>query len=258
MTIADAETADASHVADMPRIVVRPTDGAGAELAAPTAFRAPIDTTVELGREADIAVGVDPHDAGISRVALTVRATPNGWQLRMPNRNGAVIHAWAQPPVWVSGGGSFDSAWPRIAVRLTGSDPDAILHWVLLEYDPFATLAHTRAHTDTTVTVYADRPDPLTAPQLDALTELFNEHLMWPPSLGPKADSLKRVARRLGVGQTAVSLRLQGAQDRAYQLGSPTQVGVTEPDYFYTLVRHGFVPWPTERCKATGIDLQLD
>ena len=94
----------------------------------------------------------------------------------------------------------------RVAAHRGPADrigPDAILHWVLLEYDPFATLAHTRAHTDTTVTAYVDRPDPLTAPQLDALTELFREYLAWPPALGPKADNLMRVARRLGVGRPA-------------------------------------------------------
>ena len=239
-----------------PRVVVRPTDAAGQPLADAVAVTLAIGDAIELGREADLAVGVHPKDPGISRVALRVEPTALGWRLRIANRNGAVVHPWAQPLTWLTGGASYDIAWPRVAVRLTGADPDAVLHWVLLEYDDYADVARGIPDVTATATVHADRPDALTESQRDALDVLFAEHREWPPRLGPVPDSLKRVARRLGVSQAAVYQRLQGAQQKAYQLGSHPQLGVTEPDYFYALTRHGYLGWPTERVPADDRTVQ--
>ena len=233
-----------------PRVVVRPTDAAGRALADAVAVTVGFGDALELGREADLDVGVDPKDAGISRVALRVEPTALGWRLRIANRNGAIVHPWAQPPAWLTGGSAYDIAWPRVAVRLTGADPDAVLHWVLLECDDYADVARSIPDVSSTATVHADRPEALTTSQRDALDVLFAEHREWPPRLGPTPDSLKRVARRLGVSQAAVYQRLQGAQQKAYQLGSHPQLGVTEPDYFYALTRHGYLGWPSEHCPA--------
>ena len=236
------------------RVIVRPTGPDARPLADPVAVTIGEGRVLEVGRGADLGAGLDPDDPGISRVALQVSVTPAGWHVAVTNRNGAVLHPWGQQSIWQSGGPRpVTVQTPRLAVRLTGADPEKLLHWVLLECDRFAALLDVPAPVG--VTVALGRPDPLTVAQMQAVQTMFAAHLAWPPVLGPVPLTLESTGRRLGVTDGAVSQRLQGAQQRAYQLGAPPQIGVTDPDYVHVLVAHGYLPSPTDHVDALELDL---
>jgi hypothetical protein len=196
---------------------------------------------VVVGREGDLPLGVDPEDGGVSRTALTVVASEQGWQIDNSNRNGAVLHPWGlavslAPPHLV-----LD--WPLIAVRVVGSD-HAHQHWVLLE-------SHVRHDADPPVlpgpgaaTARSDPPKPLTAAELEALWTVFADVLSWPPQLPAVPLQLKQAARRLRITESGVQLRLEGAQKKALALGLPRPVRLTEPDYLHVLVGAGYLTPP--------------
>lgn len=237
------------------RVIVRPTGPRGAPLSDAVAVTVRAGESVDVGRGADLGAGLDPDDPGISRVALRVGAADDGWHVTVSNRNGAVLHPWGQQPVWLTQATMpVTLPWPRAAVRLTGTEPERLLHWVLLECDRYAALAASGAGTGITVTL--DRPDPLTSAQLHAVRTMFAPNLEWPPVLGPVPLTLDATARRLGVSNAAVYQRLQGAQQRAYQLGAAPQIGVTDPEYVHVLVTHGYLPFPVDHVDA--IELELD
>jgi hypothetical protein len=196
---------------------------------------------VVIGREGDLPLGVEPEDGGVSRTALTVVATEHGWQIDNANRNGAVLHPWGlavslAPPHLV-----LD--WPLIAVRVVGSD-HARQHWVLLE-------SHVRPDADPPLlprpgaaTTRSDPPKPLTSAELEALWTVFGDVLSWPPRLPAVPLQLKQAARRLGITESGVQLRLEGAQRKALALGLPRPVRLTEPDYLHVLVGAGYLTPP--------------
>jgi hypothetical protein len=203
-----------------------------------------------IGRRGDLALGVDLDDTGISREALLVVATDAGWDVEIHNANGAVLHAWGQAPVPVSGRQSI--AWPRVALRILNgksvNEPGGDrLHWVLLEADWLAVTpaGPSPARRSMTSTVRPEPPPPLTAPQEAAIRLLFADLLAWPPRLPGLPLQVKQAATRLDISNTGVRERLEGAQAKALKLGLHHDVGLTNPDYVYVLASHGYLAPPT-------------
>lgn len=202
--------------------------------------------TMLVGREGDLPIGVDVFDQGISRRAGTVRTTESGWDLEISNSNGAVVHPWAQPPElarrWVT------MSWPRIAIRfLNGARPGdegGRAHWLLLEADALPVTPDGPGTTPATTsrTFQSHRPTPLSDRQQGALQVMFADFLTWPPAPQPEAKSLRVTARTLGISESGVQERLSKARDKAHALGLQRQVGLTDPEYLYTLVRAGHLP----------------
>lgn len=232
------------------RVVVREVDPLARAQPRPVFLPLRIGESLVVGREGDLPVGVDLPDTGVSRQALLVTATEGGWQLVCTNGNRAALHRWGQPVSWPDRNAPWTLRWPRVAVRLIGSLPHA-QHWVLLEADGYSlpAVGDLRGPASTN-TSSAEAPAPLTPAQLAALTGVFAQHLAWPPVAGPMPIKLEAVARRLGVSDGAVAQRLEAAQQRAYKLGSHRQVGVTDPDYLYVLVGHGYLSAPTAHVDA--------
>lgn len=210
--------------------------------------------TMTIGRGGDLTLGLDPHDPGISRIALSVTATPDGWRLSFTNRNGAMLHEWAQAAEWIAYNEERFVRWPRVGVRLVGDVRD-LEHWILLETDALP-LPGRSPQTDPVgdevfETQVSTRPRELTPSQLLAVYAIFPEHLAWPPRVSPVSRSLEAAAHRIGVTPSAIRERLRPVQDRARELGFPQTVGVTEPEYVYHLAAHGYLtevppPVPTE------------
>src|SRR5262245_60218116 len=78
--------------------------------------QAVVGRSVSIGREGDFPLGVDPPDAKVSRNAMTVAATPDGWWIDITNLNGADIHPWGQACTVLPAGGTL--CWPRIAIKV--------------------------------------------------------------------------------------------------------------------------------------------
>ena len=203
---------------------------------------------VGIGRQSDIPIGVDPEDAGVSRRSLTVTRQSDSWTLNCTNVNGAVIHPWGQAPRWADDRMSSEFRWPYVAVRVVGSS-QALHHWVLLEA-PEQELPSERP--DSTNTAVPEPPAALTGPQLEAVQRVFAQYLAWPPVAGAGATPLQSAAGRLGVTQAAVYQRLEAVRARAYQLGSHAQIGVSDPEYVFVLVRAGLIPLPQELRTRPG------
>ena len=96
----------------------------------PVGMRIEMDRPLVVGREGELPLGVDIPDSGVSREALVVAATRDGWRVEIANRNGAVLHPWGQPAT-VAQPRTLIS-WPLVALRVRGSVKDA-QHWLLLE-----------------------------------------------------------------------------------------------------------------------------
>ena len=226
----------------------------GAAVTAPAlALHVDLDEQVEIGREGDLPVGVEPEDPGISRLALSVTARATGWELRSTNRNGAVLHRWGQAPTMLEFDRPAHVRWPRAGVRLLGKEP-GVEHWVLFEADDYLLPAPEDLATTNAATYIPSAPRPLTSAQRDALTIVFAEHLAWPPVTSPVALARETAGRKLGISYAGVVDRLTAAQRKAHQLGSPQQVGLMEPDYLYVLVARGYLDAPTARVEADDLD----
>ena len=203
-----------------------------------------IGELVEVGREAEVEIGVD--DPRMSRLALAVTPHPESWDVRVSNLNGGLIHPWGLPPLPVHRREHQRLAWPLLGVRLTTEDGRP-QHWVLLESTDLPVTRGQRPLTDAAAgaTLYGDEVPDLTPNQLAALQLTFEPHLRWPPEtkqLLPR--QLKQVATALGISDSAVQQRLVGARDRALRLGMAREVGLLDPAYLYVLVGAGHVPPP--------------
>jgi hypothetical protein len=226
----------------------------GADLpAASLAVSLDVGDVIDAGREADLPVGSDPEDPGISRVGLSITAGETAWELRVTNRNGAVLHRWGQAPAILEFERPMQLRWPRAGVRLIGKDSE-VEHWILLEAGDYALPrpgepgGHAGAGT-----YVASAPRPLTDAQRDALQAVFEQHLAWPPITNPVVTARETAGRRLGISYTGIVDRLQGAQRKAHQLGSQQQFGLMEPDYLYILVARGYLAPPSTRMEADDL-----
>lgn len=214
----------------------------------PVGARLSVGRTLLVGREGDLPLGVDVPDRGISRVAVEVTATEHGWDVDVRNSNGAVLHAWGQAPLLISG--RHRLTWPRLAIRVLNGEKFNTIgsahHWLLLEADMMAvTPAGPRTTRDTTSrTTNPDPPLPLSERQRQALRIVFEEILQWPPRLPAGPLLLSTAARRLGISESGVQERLGHARDRALRLGLHSKVGVTDPEYLYVLVQAGYLAPP--------------
>lgn len=196
-------------------------------------------STTIAGRGGDVVIGMEPRDDGVSRLALSVTWSA-GWRLSVLNRNGAVVQPWGQAAVWLEAEANWAGAWPRVGVRLIGSDR-SVEHWVLLQGQPTELPEDDRMPYVLGQTQRPTRPKPLTAGQTAAVHTVFRDHLAWPPVSGAAPVPLAAAAHRLGISSTALQERLSRVQDRAYTLGLHQQIGVSDPGYVHLLVRHGYI-----------------
>jgi hypothetical protein len=215
----------------------------------PLAMAVEIGTEIDAGREADLPVGIDPEDPGISRVAVSIAAHDEAWELRVRNRNGAVLHRWGQAPAILELDRPVHLRWPRAGVRLIGKNGD-VEHWILLEADDYALPRPGEVGNAGGATYVASAPRPLTDAQRDALHAVFEQHLAWPPITNPVVTARETAGRRLGISYAGIVDRLQGAQRKAHQLGSHQQFGLMEPDYLYVLVSRGYLAAPNDHVEA--------
>lgn len=191
---------------------------------------------VLLGREGDIAVGVDPVDTKVSRHAARLTRAQFGWAVSVTNRNGIIVHPWGQ----AAGPAEPECLlpWPRVALRVVGR-PD-LQHWVLLDDKSLAPARPPRPP-GSQLTEGGARPRPLTAPQEEAVRTLFAPLLAWPPTVPASPLQLKQVARELGTTKESIQRRLEEVRKKAIAVGL-SHVGVlTDPEYLYVLVRAGFL-----------------
>ena len=235
MTAADAIPA--------PRIVIRSMSPDLPAGGAPVEHTLQVGEEVSIGREADLPLGVDPVDPGISRLALTVLLDVDGWHFTVHNRNGASLHPWGKPQTWLRGVDTQSIRWPLVGVRLLGS-ADTLVHWVLLEHRGLDVRTPKLPLAPKAATVVPPRPNELTFAQRVTVQTVFAEHLAWPPRNAPTPSKLDAAGRRLGISYAAVVQRLEGARNRAHSLGVVTREGVTDPAFVHALVEHGYLPLP--------------
>ncbi|GAA1539402.1 hypothetical protein GCM10009827_068340 [Dactylosporangium maewongense] len=191
---------------------------------------------VLVGREGDLALGVEPADPKVSRRAVEVTRTGSGWRVDVTNRNGVVVHPWGQPPGLAPA--SSVHVWPRVALRVAGR-PE-LQHWVLLTDDALR-VPRPVPVPGTSLTETADQPRPLTWPQEQAVRELFAELLAWPPLVPATPLQLKQVGTRLGLKTETVQRRLEEVRKKAVALGLSRTGSLTDPEYLYVLVRAGYL-----------------
>ncbi|MBL7487288.1 hypothetical protein I6A60_00135 [Frankia sp. AgB1.9] len=216
----------------------------------PTGAPQPIGKPLVIGRQGRLALGVEVRNKGISREALVITATEIGWDVGVPNANGAVLHAWGQSPERLAKRQTI--RWPRVAIRVLDpvrADRTATEHWILLEADD---LPITRAgpqvsrgtSTSTSRTVTGELPGELSAAQSEAVWTVFGGMLSWPPLLAAEPLVLKQAASRIGISPQAVRDRLDDVLGRAQRLGFSHNVGLTNPEYIYFLVKAGYLRPP--------------
>jgi hypothetical protein len=215
----------------------------------PVGVRVGFGHTVVVGREGDLDLGVEFADIGISRNAVAVSATHEGWRIEVTNRNGAMIHPW--------GLASYRAQsvqllrWPLVGIRVAGAELNQ-QHWVLLESDAYAIGSDaTASGAAPALTRRGAPPPPLAPAEFSALELVFADHLAWPPpTSAPVPRQLKQVAVRLGKSLSGVQDRLRSAQDKALRLGLSNPVTLTHPEYFHVLVAAGYImPAPRPACR---------
>jgi hypothetical protein len=219
-------------------ILVRETDVGYSQV--PVGVRARFGESVTVGREGELPLGVEVFDSGVSRNAVTVTPTGEGWRITVGNRNGAVIHPWGLAPHRSRPAQLVH--WPLVGIRVAGAEPRH-QHWLLLESDAFLDGADgTASQTRLALTRRGAPPPPLAPAELSALERLFEDYLAWPPPTTPPVPrQLKQVANRLGKSLSGVQDRLRSAQDKALRLGLASPVTLTHPDYFHVLVAAGYL-----------------
>jgi hypothetical protein len=219
----------------------------------PVGIQLPVGRSIVVGREGDLPLGVAIIDPGISRRAVEVSATPDGWDIDVLNTNRAVLYSWGQSPVLVSG--RHRLSWPRIALHVLNGDrtgtPDTKVHWLLLEADSISVTPAGPEIGPGSQTFRPDPPPPLTAFQEAAIRAVFGELWAWPPKLDVQPVMLATVGRALGISESAVQERLKSAREKALQLGLRRACGLTDPEYVYVLVRAGLLAPPQDRIPRS-------
>lgn len=111
------------------RLIVAERTGSGLRAIATRSLQTGNGLTI--GREAELCVGADPMDPRVSRHAVTVECTEEGWTIWATNRNGLLVHPWGLA-AWLARPTEFLTD-NRAALRVLGSAGRE--HWVLLEDD---------------------------------------------------------------------------------------------------------------------------
>jgi hypothetical protein len=224
---------EVDQVLSAARIVVAQSTGRGVQVRSVHEVAAGVP--VPIGRETAVSVAVDPVDRRVSRLAVQVTWTSDGWVVRSLNRNGVLVHPWGLPS-WPAQPTELLTA-ARVALRVVG-DGDR-QHWILLEDD-----TRTRVASPVRTSLDTDLEKPvrgLTGPQRDVLRALFADLLAWPPVAPSEPRQLKQVARLLGISVSGVQARLVEVRSKAEALGLGRQLPLTDPEYLYVLVRAGYL-----------------
>lgn len=203
---------------------------------------------VGVGREGQLLVGVRTPNQGISRRAVEVISTPAGWQVEIPNRNGAVVHPWAQPSQVAGRGDTIVINWPLVGVRLR-HESETSQHWVLLSAGDLTVTPAGPGVPDpgTTQTDRAALPSQLPRSEREALQVVFADLLRWPPRYPAPPLLLKQAASRIGISVSGLQDRLKAVRARAAKLGLHTEGALTDPSDLYALVRAGYLALPPAR-----------
>jgi hypothetical protein len=203
-----------------------------------------IGDTIDIGREGELPIGVTVPSGAISRLAVTVTATPRGWNVVAANRNGLLIHPWGQAPLRAESHNTLN--WPLVGLR-TLPDTASSQHWVLMEADDLP-VDPTGAIAERGVirTDLVDPPADLTPAEREALTIVFEQQLRWPPVHPAQPLLLKQAGVRLGITISGLHDRLKAARARALRLGHTPLAGLTDPGYLYALVRAGYLAPPND------------
>ncbi len=198
-----------------------------------------------VGRESEVRLGADPLDTRVSRRALLVDVDQNRWRLQVLNAQGAHIHPWRARPFPVRGAveaaGEVETInAARVGIQLHGSRD--LVHWVLLESrDRRSAPAGEGDPLDRgRPTERIDPPNALTIKQLEALRQVFEPQLAWPPSLEPPL-LLKQAAARLDIGERALQARLEEIREKAVALGMSPAARPTDVECLYQLVAAGYL-----------------
>jgi hypothetical protein len=219
-----------------------------------TAVRAiAVGEHLEIGRTGDMPLGVRVPNVQVSRRAMCVSATEDGWEIAVSNRNGALLHPWCQPPQKAPRHGLV-VGWPLVAVQMLHSS-GATQHWVLLECEDPQVLQRDERPVplfpeiddgEVVSTLDAVLPRGLTRAERAALHAVFSAQLQWPPVESAPPMLLKQAAARLGISISGLQDRLRAALIRACALGQDRKVALTDPAYLYALVRAGYISPPTQ------------
>lgn len=239
------------------RVLVRTTDRDGSPLGDGVAAAVPIGESIEIGREGDLRIAVDPEDRSVSRIAVALRALRSGaMELSVSNLNGVVVHPWGSRTRYLPAGTEGHLITGRVGIRVISGtsldNPDAPVYWVLVEGSAAASRIPLQR---SSMTIQNPAPVDLTDAQVAAVSLIFAEHLAWPPLPAPQALTIDAAARRLGVSSAAVIQRLEGVRKKAYALGMAQQYGVVDPEYVFALVAHGYIEPPSDRTPAEELDL---
>ncbi|MFC5947897.1 hypothetical protein ACFQH9_06380 [Pseudonocardia lutea] len=205
---------------------------------------------IVAGREGELPLGVHVPDVLVSRRAMTVTATEDGWTIRATNRNGAVLHPWCLPSHLIRKC-STTVDWPLVGVRLLPGSRTS-QHWLLLEFDDPSTLVRVGEDEDPPevgqhrgpVTATAFTPRGLTRAEREALEAVFPRQLQWPPHEHTEPVLLKQAASRLRLSISGLQDRLKSALARALALGLDRPVALTDPAYLHVLARAGYLEPP--------------
>jgi len=205
---------------------------------------------IDAGREGELPLGVHVPDVLVSRRAMSVTATEDGWNIRATNRNGAVLHPWCLPSQRI-GKCSTTVDWPLVAVRMLAGQRTS-WHWLLLEFDDPSALVRVGedeeppeiGHHRGPATATAFTPRGLTRAEREALEAVFPRQLQWPPHEQAEPVLLKQAASRLRLSISGLQDRLKSALARALALGLDRPVALTDPAYLHVLARAGYLQPP--------------
>lgn len=215
-----------------PRVIILETGGGAPST---SAYAGEVNVTLSIGREAAVELGVRPLDRRVSREAVEVTPTTDGWLVRCINRNGVLVHPWGLPS-WMAQPRELLTA-PRVALRVLGTSK--LHHWIMLEDDG---LGERSAEGRGSVLTDSELPvRPLTRAQVDVVRALFRELLAWPPMVPSEPKQLKQVAREIGISLSGVQARLSEVRAKAESLGLSRRVPLADPEYLYVLVRAGYL-----------------
>ncbi|GAB3855366.1 hypothetical protein ACFPIJ_59830 [Dactylosporangium cerinum] len=197
----------------------------------------PRGRTLSVGRTADVDLGADPPDRGVSRHAVVVATDGAGWQVEPRNRGAVLLYEWGLPPRELVRAETVYAS--RVALQVTGGPGRE--HWVLLEDAVPATESDPAAVPGSTDFA---QPRALTPAQRAALEAVFADFLEWPPRRDRSVRQLKVAAASLYVSATSLRERLTSVVEKANRLGLGQHEDVLDPAYLHLLVRRRYLEPP--------------
>src|SRR5262249_55662971 len=86
---------------------------------------------LSVGRGGDLRIATHPVDKKVSRLAVEIRVRDDGWAVTAHNRNGVLLHRWAQPVVPLRRHVVEHVRWRWVGVRPAGRTDRQ--YWILLD-----------------------------------------------------------------------------------------------------------------------------